>query len=97
MHFSSLPAALTALAFSVALLAGSSAAVAAQKSDGTGLKRFQQQQAEDYAKSKRLKTTSACIPTCKHKPTYYGCKVLIGAVAGGAAGLEACCKKACGG
>ncbi|MBL8564881.1 MAG: hypothetical protein JNM89_04120 [Hyphomicrobiaceae bacterium] len=97
MHFSSLSAAPTTLTLIVSLLAGVSAAAAAQKIEGTGPKPFQQQQARDYAKSKQLNTTSTCIPTCKTKPAKYGCKVVFGAAAGGAAGLDACCKKACGG
>lgn len=99
MHFSSSRVACIALGGIAALIVGMSGAAVATKSSGPGSfpKPFQKKQAQDYAKSTRPKASSACVPTCKTKPAKYGCKVLYGVAAGGAAGLEACCRKACGG
>lgn len=98
MLFSSSRNVTAAFGVIAALAVGSTAAVA-KKNEGAGnvLKPFQKQQAQDYAKSKQLSSSSKCVGICKQRPANYGCKVLIGVAAGAGAGLETCCKKACGG
>lgn len=98
MLFSSSRTVTAALGIIAALAVGSTAAVA-KKNEGAGnvLKPFQKQQAQDYAKTQQPKTSSSCVPTCKRRPASYGCQALFGVAAGTAAGLDACCKKACGG
>lgn len=97
MHFSSSSAAALAVGIVATLLADASVATAAKRGEGAVLKPYQKQQAQDYAKSKQLKSRSSCVPMCKSRPGNYGCQVVLGAAAGGGAGLDACCKKACGG